>query len=149
MNSQLTSLPLYAITQRFTWRFRLIRIPLLFYITAKFVLIFRKQSLQPLLRQKFTTKRVISCYFIIAWQPWSPDLILCDFCLWNYFKCKVYLEDVSDLVTLKDNISGIVWEILQTCYFLLWMLCAECNMCTIYAIYITKTAVTLNLNWMC
>ncbi|KFM83383.1 hypothetical protein X975_26734, partial [Stegodyphus mimosarum] len=66
---------------------------------------------QQMLRQKFTTERVISRYFPTAWPPRSPDLTPCDFWLWGYLKSKVYQGVVQDLATLKDNISRTVREI--------------------------------------
>ncbi|KFM75033.1 hypothetical protein X975_05140, partial [Stegodyphus mimosarum] len=46
-------------------------------------------QVQQILRQKFTTERVISRYFRTAWPPRSPDLTPCDFWLWGYLKSKV------------------------------------------------------------
>lgn len=66
---------------------------------------------QQLLRQKFTTERVISRCFPTPWPPRSPDLTPCDFWLWGYLKSKVYQGVVQDLATLKDNISRTVREI--------------------------------------
>ncbi|KFM73750.1 hypothetical protein X975_08779, partial [Stegodyphus mimosarum] len=66
---------------------------------------------QQMLRQKFTTERVISRYFPTAWPPRSPDITPCDFWLWSYLKSKVYQGVVQDLATSKDNISRTVREI--------------------------------------
>ncbi|KFM72033.1 hypothetical protein X975_15411, partial [Stegodyphus mimosarum] len=66
---------------------------------------------QQMLRQKFTTERIISRYFPTAWPPRSPDLTPCDFWLWGYLKSKVYQGVVQDLAMLKDNISRTVREI--------------------------------------
>lgn len=59
---------------------------------------------QKLLRQKFTTERVIRC-FPTSCLPFSVDHIPCDFCSWCYIMFKVYHGGVPKLAILKIKVS--------------------------------------------
>jgi hypothetical protein len=41
----------------------------------------------------------------IGWPPHSPDLTLCDFFLWGYFKAQVYQHHPQTLEDLKEAIT--------------------------------------------
>ena len=61
-------------------------------------------KVKQLLRHHFIPDRVISHDFPIGWPLRSPDITPCDFRLWIYLKSKVYVNGVSVLSILKDNI---------------------------------------------
>ena len=46
--------------------------------------------------------RVISRFSDIPWPPRSPDLSVCDFFLWGYFKNRVYTTQPRTLDELKQ-----------------------------------------------
>ncbi|XP_035214700.1 uncharacterized protein LOC118188388 [Stegodyphus dumicola] len=68
-------------------------------------------KVKQLLLQNVTDDRVISRSFPVASPLRSPDFTPCDFRLWGYLKSQVYVGGVSNLSTLKDNITKTVRNI--------------------------------------
>jgi hypothetical protein len=56
-------------------------------------------------RKKKNLNVVISKGGGIPWPACSPDLSVCDYFLWGYLQCKVYLMKPRDIDELKNAIK--------------------------------------------
>ena len=58
----------------------------------------------PVLLQNFSNRMIRNAY-PTAWAPKSFDRNPCNFYLWGFLKCVVYQGHISDIATLKDQIT--------------------------------------------
>lgn len=67
------------------------------------------------LHARFGNVWVISKNFLTIWSPYSLDLYLCNFWLWEFLKDHVYIGSIQTLLDLKTSITSHNFTIWETC----------------------------------